>query len=104
MKIYASLSMNASHVLRKAEKIANRKHLTADVHTLKKTMELLSNDDVAQSSDITASLEKSCPIAQKMIDAGEIAVKNKEERAIFANTDQFCAKLATASTKYHELS
>ena len=103
MKIYASLSKNASHVLRKAEKIANRKHLTADVHTLKKTMELLSNDNVAQSFEITASLEKSCPIAQKMIDAGEIAVKNKEERAIFTNTDQFCTKLATASTKYHEL-
>lgn len=103
MKSYASLSMNASHVLRKAEKIANRKHLTAEVHTLKKTMDLLSDHEVAQSTEITASLEASCPIAQKMIDAGEIAVKNKEERAIFANTTQFCATLATASKRYHEL-
>lgn len=103
MKTYASLSMNASHVLRKAEKIANRKHLTADVHTLKKTMDILSDHDVAQSAEITASLEASCPIAQKMIDAGEIAVKNKEERAIFADTTRFCASLASASANYHGL-
>jgi hypothetical protein len=103
MRTYASLSMTASHVFRKAEKIANRKHHTAEMHTLKKTMEILSDHHVANGDEITAALNAACPIAQRMIDEGGISLKNREERAMFADTAQFCIELSSAGARYQEL-
>jgi hypothetical protein len=103
MRTYASLSMTASHVFRKAEKIANRKRETAEIHTLKKTMEILSDHHVANGADITAALNVACPIAQRMINDGEISLKNKEERSMFADTTQFCTELSSASARYQDL-
>ncbi len=103
MRTYASLSMTASHVFRKAEKIANRKHHTAEMRTLKKTIEILSDHHVAKSEEITATLNAACPIAQRMIGEGEIVLKNREERAMFADTAQFCTELSSASARYQEL-
>jgi hypothetical protein len=104
MRTYASLSMTASHVFRKAEKIANRKRQTTEMHILKKTMEILSDHHVAKSEEISAALNAACPIAQRMIIEGEISLKNREERAMFADTAHFCTELSIASARYQELS
>ena len=103
MRTYASLSMTASHVFRKAEKIANRQQHIPEMHTFKKAMEILSSHHVASAEEITAVLNAACPIAQRMIGEGEISLKNKEERTVFADTSQFCTELASTSTRYHEV-
>ncbi|MCX6689454.1 MAG: hypothetical protein NTZ39_07180 [Methanoregula sp.] len=104
MRTYAALSMTASHVFRKSEKIANRQQHTAEMHTFKKAMECLSDHHVASAEEITAALNAACPIAQRMINEEEISLKNKEERTMFADTVQFCTGLAATSSRYHEVS
>jgi|WetSurMetagenome_2_1015567.scaffolds.fasta_scaffold13215_4 hypothetical protein len=101
-RIYAALSMTASHVFRKAEKIAVRQKHTSETATLRRTMELLSDHEIPDSRELRDTLALACPIAERMISAGEIQLKNKEERAIFSNTSQFtgeicagCADLVT---------
>jgi hypothetical protein len=103
MRTYASLSMTAAHFFRKVEKIAQRKHETADIHLLKKTMNILSDHHVGDTAEITTALTASFPIAQRMIESGEIVIKNKEERSMFADTVQFCAELSSAAERYRDL-
>ena len=88
-RAYAALSMTASHVFRKAEKIAvKQKHLT-EIATLRHMMELLSDHEIPDSGELQDTLALACPIAERMISTGEIQLKNREERAIFSDTSQF---------------
>jgi len=94
----AALSMTASHVFRKAEKIAVRQKHPSEIAVLRQTMELLSDHMVPDSGDLASALSAACPIAERMIAAGEITLKNKEERAIFTDTKQFRASLCASCT------
>jgi hypothetical protein len=88
-----TLSMTASHVFRKAEKIAVRQKHPSEISILRHTMELLSDHDIPDTADLAAALAAACPVAERMIAAEEITLKNKEERAIFSDTTQFSATL-----------
>ena len=103
MRHYASLTMTASHVLRKAEKIATRKHLSKEVHILKDAMDILSDHEVAAAETVARALDMACPVVQKMIDDGDILLKNKEERAIFSDTGKFSGEVSGLCTQYREL-
>ncbi|MGB8219713.1 MAG: hypothetical protein WCE46_04955 [Methanoregula sp.] len=103
MRHYASLTMTSSHVLRKAEKIATRKHLSKEVHVLKEAMDILSNHEVAAAETVARALDMACPVVQKMIDDGDIILKNKEERAIFSDTGKFSGEVSGLCTRYREL-
>jgi len=46
-------------------------------------MELLSDHMVPDTGDLASALATACPVAERMIVAEEITLKNKEERAIF---------------------
>ena len=92
---YAALSMTASHVFRKAEKIASRQKHPAEVAILRHMTELLSDHEVPDSTDLENTLRAACPIAERMILSGEIQLKNKEERAIFSDMNQFAAGICT---------
>jgi hypothetical protein len=92
-RAYAATSMTASHVLRKAEKIATRKNHTAETSTIQHAMFLLSDHELPDTTELGAALAAACPITGRMIDAGEIALKNKEERAIFSDTTHFCSEV-----------
>jgi hypothetical protein len=92
----AARSMTASHVFRKAEKIAVRQKHPAEISLLRHTMELLSDHKVPDAQDLGAALTAACPVAERMIMAEEIALKNKEERAIFSDTNQFCADMCAS--------
>lgn len=94
----AALSMTASHVFRKAEKIAVRQKHPSEIAVLRQTMELLSDHKVPESGDLASVLSAACPIAERMIATGEITLKNKEERAIFSDTKQFSATLCASCT------
>lgn len=101
-RTYATLSMTASHVLRKAEKIAAKQKHPGDITTLKHAMALLSDHELPDKSELETALAAACPVVERMIDADEIALKNKEERSVFSDTARFrsemgrmCADLRT---------
>ena len=91
--------MTASHVFKKAEKIAVKQHLTADVASLREAIELLSDHELPDASRMSTVLLAACPVAQRMIDAGEIPLKNREEREVFSDTNQFCTLMAGLCTE-----
>ncbi len=92
----AALSMTASHVFRKAEKIAVRQKHPSEISVLRHAMELLSDHAVPDTSDLASALAAACPVAERMIAAEEIILKNKEERAIFSDTKQFSADICAS--------
>ena len=95
-RAYTTLSMTASHVFRKAEKIATKQRHPSEVAALQRVMDLLSDHTVPEPGDLVSALTMACPIAERMIGAGEIVLKNKEERGIFSDTETFCSEMRTA--------
>lgn len=101
---YSALSMTASHVLRKAEKVARRQHKSSDERVLGEAIEILSDHTVPDCDDLVATLEAAYLPARRMIDAGEIVLKNKEERGLFASQDEFTAGIRELCTCYGDQS
>jgi hypothetical protein len=93
-RAYAALSMTASHVLRKAEKIAAKQKHPGEMAILKHAMFLLSDHELPDPDEIEKAMTAASPIAERMIEAGEISLKNKEERAVFADTAHFCSDMS----------
>jgi hypothetical protein len=91
---YAARSMTASHVFRKAEKIAAKQHHAADVSSLKHAIDILSDHNLPDPSSLRTALDAACPVAQRMIAAGEIPLKNREERDVFSDINAFCATMS----------
>jgi hypothetical protein len=96
MRTNAALSMTASHVFRKAEKIALRQKHPSEISVLRHTMELLSDHAVPDIGDLASALAAACPVAERMIAAEEITLKNKEERAIFSDLKQFSGDICAS--------
>ena len=61
-------------------------------------MELLSDHVIPDSRDLASALFAACPVAERMVAAGEITLKNKEERAIFSDTEQFRSDICASCT------
>jgi hypothetical protein len=89
IRIYTALSMTASHVFRKAEKIATKQKLSSEISHLRQTIDLLSDHTAPDTKELASALITAFPVAQRMIDSGDIILKNKEERAIFSDTGKF---------------
>jgi hypothetical protein len=94
----AALSMTAAHVFRKAEKIAVRQNNPSEIAVLRQTMELLSDHVIPDAGALASALSAACPVAERMIAANEIILKNKEERAIFSDTQQFRTDICASCT------
>ncbi len=101
-RIYASLSITASHVLRKAEKIAIRQKHPAEIPVLLHAMEVLSDHELPEPAGLKSALQAACPIAERMIGSGDIVLKNKEERAVFSDTGAFCTHICETCQKVRE--
>ena len=97
-RTYAALSMTVSHVFRKAEKIATKQRQPTEIATLRHAIDLLSDHSIPDTNDLESALTKACPIAERMIAAGEIILKNKEERAVFSETGRFLTEMCTTCT------
>jgi hypothetical protein len=93
VRTYTALSMTASHVFRKAEKIATKQKQTTESSNLRHIIGLLSDHAAPDTNDLTSALAKTFPITERMIEAGEIILKNKEERAIFSDTGRFSTEM-----------
>lgn len=96
---YAARSMTASHVFRKAEKIAAKQHQTGDISSLRHAIEILSNHDQPDPLAMHTALAAACPVAHRMIAAGDIPLKNREERDIFSDPDSFCTTMSALCTE-----
>jgi hypothetical protein len=96
IRTYSALSMTASHVFNKAEKIATRQRHTSDSAVMNKAMVLLSDHDIPDQQHLDETLAAACPVAERMIAAGEVILKNKEERGIFSDTARFRSDICTA--------
>jgi hypothetical protein len=92
--------MTASHVLRKAEKIATRHHHPTEIAVLHHAMDLLSDHDIPDMTQLNDALAAACPIAERMIADTEIVLKNKEERTVFSDTAQFRSDICTAGSSF----
>ena len=97
-RTYTTLSMTAAHVFRKAEKIATRQRHATEIPILRQIVDLLSDHTAPYTKDLVSALTIAFPVTQRMIDAGEIVLKNKEERAIFSDTGRFCTEMCTICT------
>jgi hypothetical protein len=98
-RTYATLSMTVSHVFRKAEKIATKQRQPTEIAMLRHAIDLLSDHTVPEIKDLESALNMAFPIVQKMIDAGDIVLKNKEERAVFSDTGRFCTEMCSIGTE-----
>ena len=98
IRTYTALSMTAAHVFRKAEKIATRQRHSTEISTLRHAIDLLSDHTAPDTKDLASTLTIACPVARRMIDTGEIVLKNKEERAIFSDTGGFCTEMCAICT------
>jgi hypothetical protein len=101
-RTYAALSMTVSHVFRKAEKIATKQRQPTEIATLRQAIDLLSDHTVPEIKDLESALNTAFPIVQKMIGAGNIELKNKEERAVFSDTGRFCTEMCSIGTEIRE--
>lgn len=99
---YAVLSMTASHVFRKAEKLAVKQRNTNDAVVLQHVLDLLSDHTVPDASDLSPALSAACPVAVRMIGKGDMALKNKEERALFSDTAGFISEIGALSNRYSQ--
>ena len=75
--------MTASHVFRKAEKIAIRRNLSKEVHILKEAMDVLSHHEVSSAKSVARILNAACPVVQTMIDDGDIILKTGKNALYF---------------------
>lgn len=98
---HAALSMTASHVLRKAEKIATKQKQTSEIAFLKHAMALLSNHELPSCTELKTALAAAGPVVERMIGADEIVLKNKEERAVFSETGRFCNDMVQICSELH---
>ena len=91
---YAARSMTASHVFNKAEKIGAKQHQTGDVSSLRHAIEILSHHVLPDPLALSTALAAACTVAQRMIAAGDIPLKNREEREAFSDTNVFCTTMS----------
>lgn len=94
-RVYASHSMTASHVLRKAEKIAARTHQGEREGLFARASDLLSHHEMPACNELKEILDKVFPLAASMADSGELPLKNKEERLMFADPADSVGKICT---------
>jgi hypothetical protein len=95
-RTYASLSMTASHVLRKAGKMAVKQKHNEEVLLIHAATALLSDHTLPDPTALTSALASVCPIVIRMIEQGEISIKNREERALFSDPERFYTGIGSA--------
>ena len=61
-------------------------------------MFLLSDHEMPDPVELETALAAACPIAERMIAAGEISLKNKEERGVFSDSALFCKEICMTCT------
>jgi hypothetical protein len=66
-------------------------------------MDILSDHAIPDCTVLITTLTAACPSTLRMVEAGEVPLKNKEERAIFSDTTRFCSEMGTICTTLQKL-
>jgi len=104
LREFTVLSGAVSHVFRKAEKVAGRKGDPGAAKAVSHANSILSDHDVPVLEDLAAGLRGAMPIVLPLIVSGEVPLKNKEERALFADAEHLSRILEQNAAEYHSLS
>ena len=102
-RTYSALSMTASHVFRKAEKIATKQRHPSEIAILHAAMDILSDHEIPDKERLDGTLGAACPVAERMIAASEVLLKNKEERSVFSDTQEFRREICAAASALKDL-
>jgi cell division protein FtsB len=73
-----------SHILRKSEKLVSRSQGAAAAKGLEEAVDLLAGSGIPGKDQLLPVLRKTLPVVSSMVQAGEITLKNKEERELFS--------------------
>jgi len=103
LRTYSALSMTASHVFRKAEKLVARDRHVPGGTALRAATEILSDPDIPSPEQLDPALEAACPPTVQLIGAGQIPLKNKEERTLFSDIPSFRSAICTAAGGFRSL-
>ena len=104
LREFTVLSGAVSHVFRKAEKVAGRKGDPGAAKAVSHANSILSDHDVPLPEDLAAALRGAMPIVLPLIASGEVPLKNKEERALFADAVHLSRILEQNAAEYHSIS
>jgi iron-sulfur cluster repair protein YtfE (RIC family) len=100
LRQYSAVSMTASHVLRKAEKVARRQQKVSDERAISALTGILSDHAVPDPGVLAGVLDAAYIPARKLIDGGEVALKNREEQALFSSQKEFSDTILAISARY----
>jgi hypothetical protein len=98
---FTVLSAALAHVFRKAEKVAGRKGDPAAAKAVRQATDMLSDHQVPSRDDLAAALRSSLPVVMPLIESGEVPLKNREERVLFADPDHLTVVLEQSAAEYH---
>jgi predicted nucleic acid-binding Zn-ribbon protein len=73
-----------AHVLRKGEKVVQRSQGGAAAKGLEETVDLLAGSGIPDEEQLLPALGKTLPLIESMLQSGDITLKNKEEKELFA--------------------
>lgn len=102
MREFTVISAVIAHVFRKAEKVEGRKGDGPSAKAVRQATDLLSDHQIPGPDELAAALRISFPVVLPLIESGEVPLKNKEERALFSDTDHLSEVLGKCATAYHE--
>ncbi|MDD1706437.1 MAG: hypothetical protein LUQ12_05290 [Methanoregulaceae archaeon] len=82
-----------SHVFRKGEKVLGRTMGLASAKELEALVDLLAGSGIPPEDQLMQGLSRSLPFIESMITSGEITLKNKEEKELFAKETDLAARV-----------
>ncbi len=100
---YATVSMTASHVLRRAAKVARHPRRPADETALARAILILSDHDIPQAGVIGQVLDAAFVPVERMIATGDVSLRNPDERTLFASGEAFSRGICNPCTQLGNL-
>jgi predicted nucleic acid-binding Zn-ribbon protein len=82
-----------AHVLRKGEKVVQRSQGGAAAKGLEGTVDLLAGSGIPDEDQLLPALGKTLPVVESMLQSGDITLKNKEEKELFAPGGDLLARM-----------
>jgi hypothetical protein len=93
----------ASSVFRKAEHEAEKAQNTRDAQDMAKVRKWFHQPDPEEKRDIMDLLERAVPAVIRMAEAGEIPLKNKEEKHLFSGEKVLIEEVGSICSRFYEI-
>lgn len=90
------------HVFHKAEKMAGRQHDSTRIKPIKAAVSILERYESAGGAEVIGAVTIALPPVLEMIGAGDIVLKNKEEKAVFSSGDKVIPLISASFEQYRE--